>query len=389
MAAKDLTITGKTVTEIAFEYDFGCLDSFSRSFRKYYNISPSQFRKNNYQLNSVNSIAVTRVAESEDIKMEPKIVNKKEMYVVGVIEKVKENVNILENHMKLKKQFIQKSLDNFPEFVKNRKDGSYLELYMFPDETEVEYEGYMLAFVGTEVENLDYIPKGMVGRVIGKQKYAKYSINGNLAVLIGETYDQFEKWLPTSGYMFCRGATIEKYHDAFVNLTDKNSRLDIFLPIERVLIDYSQVVTMPNEFECYYYRAVGSADKWNDVKKEAFTVMLDWAEKNGLIHDGKVKLFDFNYTENGIFYYEVFYRKDDTESDLSDDNVKIKIQNGGTFLTVATIHKKLVPTANQLSNFIAKSVEFDFTSGYWFEEYEIEDKKLTLNTPVTIYGRVS
>lgn len=56
-AANELLTTDNKIVDIALKYQFSSQESFSKAFKKYYKISPKQFRSNRNNISLINSSA--------------------------------------------------------------------------------------------------------------------------------------------------------------------------------------------------------------------------------------------------------------------------------------------------------------------------------------------
>lgn len=56
-AANELLTTDSKIVDIALKYQFSSQESFSKAFKKYYKISPKQFRSNRNNISLINSSA--------------------------------------------------------------------------------------------------------------------------------------------------------------------------------------------------------------------------------------------------------------------------------------------------------------------------------------------
>lgn len=56
-AANELLTTDNKIVDIALKYQFSSQESFSKAFKKYYKISPKQFRSNQNNISLINSSA--------------------------------------------------------------------------------------------------------------------------------------------------------------------------------------------------------------------------------------------------------------------------------------------------------------------------------------------
>lgn len=82
----------------------------------------------------------------------------------------------------------------------------------------------------SEVENLNYVPNGMLGKTINSNKYAVFS-HPDMIEPIGKTYEYiYGTWLPNSGYEHGKAADFEMYKKSTDNSHIEN--IYIYIPIK-------------------------------------------------------------------------------------------------------------------------------------------------------------
>ncbi len=230
-AAKKLIETKERIIDIALEFQFETQESFTRSFKKVYKITPGRYRLNGAILKEFERVKlnVNFLKNVKGVKaMEPKIEVKKEFKVVG-----------MRGSTTLKNNVIPQMWTNFfPRMaeIKNRinYDSSYgicecsdMDLPQFTDETPFN------ELVCVEVKNFNDIPAGMVSKIIPSQKYAVFTHRGPLDNL-RQTYDYIYKtWLPSSGHeIACKMDDFECYDARFKGVDNPGSEFDIYVPIK-------------------------------------------------------------------------------------------------------------------------------------------------------------
>ena len=164
--------------------------------------------------------------------MEPKIISKEEITLVGMVfygDPFKDKGGwSAENEIgKLWKRFIAKA-----ESVKNAIGHGAYEVHIEPEEYKETKNFYV--FVGVEVEKIDDIPLEMFVKVLPPSKYAVFTLKGK--EITSNWPDQiYKKWLPKSGYKEAHKFTIEYYDDQrFKGMDNKESELDIYVPIKQI-----------------------------------------------------------------------------------------------------------------------------------------------------------
>lgn len=188
-AAIELCDTNKRILDIAIEYQFESQEAFSRSFKKMFGIAPGKCRKNLIRADLFDKIIVTKKG---DIFMEPKYVEKDEMLIVGIEGRVSPGdgrLASLWNELDARKNEI-KSIVN-PNISIGFED--YTKDFVEYDDN-IEFV-HLCAF---EVNDLNNIPKGMVGKRIPQGKYAKFVHMGPSSQCC-ETFTYiYGTWLPNT-----------------------------------------------------------------------------------------------------------------------------------------------------------------------------------------------
>ncbi|ACA45894.1 AraC family transcriptional regulator [Clostridium botulinum] len=86
--------------------------------------------------------------------------------------------------------------------------------------------------VGIEVTSFDYIPEGMVAKVIPQGKYVVFTHKGSIHKL-QETYKYiWEMWIPFSKLELDMRDDFELYDEGFKGANNHLSEIDIYIPIE-------------------------------------------------------------------------------------------------------------------------------------------------------------
>jgi AraC family transcriptional regulator len=195
LAAQDLLMTNKKIIDIAFQYGFNSQQTFTKAFRKYYGIPPGSFRTTKMPwipLKHLN-LYFDGGINMESIFKNVRVIEQEEICVIGVEVKIDYNANG-HNHigglwdMWVKEKVYSKipSPINYP-----------VTMGMTEDTSKEDTAIYRICM---EVESLDNIPVGFVGKVMPKTTYAAFRLTLD-KLQSGEFWQYFyKKWLPESGY---------------------------------------------------------------------------------------------------------------------------------------------------------------------------------------------
>jgi AraC family transcriptional regulator len=166
--------------------------------------------------------------------MEPKVIDKKEMHLVGCVfygdpfhtaEEWSFENEIGKTWSRFEKQF-KKNQSLLKKYIVN--PGIAYEVHIAPEEERGSKNLYI--FVGIEVENLNVMPLEMFAKTLPATKYAVFTLKGE-NIFSGGQYI-YREWLPNSGYQEAYRFLIQAYDEKrFKGLDDENSEIDFYIPI--------------------------------------------------------------------------------------------------------------------------------------------------------------
>lgn len=227
-AAKALMYTHKNILEIALDFQFSSHEAFTRSFSRYFGITPAKYRKNGRVLGLQPPIDVYElVVVQGGFEVKPMIKEVGPLKVAGLLY---EGTN--------QEQEIPKLWERFNQSVSQIKNQTHEGHYYGMCEPLVDnledidldavYEVKYMACV--EVENDHDLPEGMSYWEIPHVKYAVFTHIGDPEAM-GETYKSiYSKWLPESGYDVVHAHDFELYDKDF-KPGDPSSKMYIYVPI--------------------------------------------------------------------------------------------------------------------------------------------------------------
>lgn len=224
-AAHILLNSKMPIIQIAIDHQFSSQEAFSRAFKNIYSINPGKYRKDKPEICLHEKFNVWKLKDQKgEIIMEPKFLIKQEFKIIGMACKttIKENEekNIIPN---LWGQYYNRSSEIKNCLFENRSIG----LCEIVDNSEDTFT-YICC---KEVDNFNFIPEGMVGKVVPSSKYAIFTHKGKLDTL-GNTYEYIHgKWLPNSEYGINKSAHDFELYDERCDNTD-TSEMDIYIPIK-------------------------------------------------------------------------------------------------------------------------------------------------------------
>lgn len=220
-----------SVLDIALEYNFQHEQSYIRSFKKLFHISPGRLRREKTDIPIVSKIDMGFVHPIGDgMLFKPRFVIRPGFFVAGL----KYLVNDIDNNENFTANKV--GTDFFFKHKKRIKNSIHPNVYIglvnyIPDKPEEDY--YIPC---TEVSGLDNIPSGMVGYSIKTHKYAVFKYVGfhRAEKVTIETLNElynfiFLEWRPNTSY-----SQADSFHFESIDykLTrDDYCEVDIYFPI--------------------------------------------------------------------------------------------------------------------------------------------------------------
>lgn len=387
LAAERLKQRIEKVVDIAYDFGFESHDVFGRAFRRTYGITPEKYRTNRFLLPAFHAVNLAQHIEGvvDELEQKPRseIVTKPAMKLIGIESRIEEGVSSLD----LWKKYFDEWQQTF---------GSISHLRVEP-EKEIDYalsvdrdeSGYTY-FIGVEVTDVEHVPSGTKVRQLPKTKYARFTAIGPVGESIGRTYDYiFREWFPSSPYQTATSPIMEHYDmrcATHLGTPSEKHEMEIYIPIEPVVTETKEIIEI-QPYQAAYYKAVGKKGiKWNRVKKEAFDIIITWAFSQGFDQTClRIRVHNNGNAPDEDFYYEVFM--DITGKDVSiteDSPISLIDCEGGLFVATPALHRMLEPTGRAFCKWFEQQERYKMT-GKWFEEYFVDEGKITLNTLIKIH----
>jgi AraC family transcriptional regulator len=237
-ASDELLATSRRIIDIALDYHFQSQEAFTRAFKKTFGLTPKGYREKGARLATLLKKpldgGILRHLQ-EGVSMEPKIVRKEGFKVVGmeITTTLKSNIENMDisklwTRFHPRMEEIANRIDPAVSYgiCGNPADEETTQCEMTDD---TEYK----ELVSVEVDSLDRIPDGMIGRTIPGRAYAVFTHKGKLFPNLQQTYGYiYGTWVPRSGYELDGGFDFELYDERFRDVDDPESELDIYVPIK-------------------------------------------------------------------------------------------------------------------------------------------------------------
>lgn len=195
LSAQDLLMTDKKIIDIAFEYGFNSQQTFTKAFAKSYGMPPGSFRMTKMPLMPLKQLNLyfDGGMNMDSIFKNVRCVEKEDFYVIGIEVKIDYNNNGHNHIGELWDMWIkEKAYSQIPNPINYP-----VTMGMTEDTKKEDTAIYRICM---EVENLDNIPSGFIGKVMSKTTYAVFRLTLD-KLQSGEFWQYFYKrWLPESGY---------------------------------------------------------------------------------------------------------------------------------------------------------------------------------------------
>ena len=223
----ELRITNKKISDIAFEYQCGSPETFSRAFRKQFNLNPTEIR-NGHSLTSlplVNAITPEYIYQSDKARtIPPELIELPEKILVGISFFISDDTEIND----LSKEWAR--FINEAHTIKNKTiPECYYQMQYWSANQEL---GGMFFFTGTEVTQAIDINPLFVVKTIPKGKYLRF-IHKGLANKVGYTYKYvYTQYLPDTDYKLTKPFNYEYYGVNYKGPYNEQSESEIYIPVE-------------------------------------------------------------------------------------------------------------------------------------------------------------
>lgn len=227
-ATFDLLHEGKSVTETAFKYGYESTDGFSRAFKEWSGINPSEVKKKN-MLKAFPKLSFQLTIQG-GINMDFRIEKKDAFKIVGVQKRVPiqfegENQEI----MKLAKSITPEQRTKLQSYANIEPNNIVNASYQF-DEGRMEEKGSLHHMIGvltskeSDFEEFDVVD-------VPAQTWAVFSSKGEFPKVMQETWGKIvSEWLPSSDYELVEAPEISFTGD----LSDRNNVYsEIWMAVKR------------------------------------------------------------------------------------------------------------------------------------------------------------
>lgn len=227
-AASDLINTSERIVQIATNYQFESQESFTRSFKGVYGLTPNEYRKNgvNILAHRRSSLSTERIEHlQKNISLEPTIITEPDRKLIGIhcqTSSVQNNIPMLWQVFIRRQHEIDSALDNGRFGISGYRDFN-------PNQFSVS--AMIDKWATIEVSTLDKIPDGMVAYELSGGMYARFRHQGGKQNVQMSFEYIYSTWLPNSIYEIDDRDHFEHYPRDYKGPENPDSELFIFLPI--------------------------------------------------------------------------------------------------------------------------------------------------------------
>ena len=221
-----------TVSEVCFKYGFNSIQTFNRSFKDMFGMTPTEARsrRSKIEIQSIDDIISKyqkRITIDGDYTLIPRFVERSAFVLAGLRKHTSEGWQVIgESWSALKANWDK--LDRVNSFMYGLED--YSEDFI----SEPMQFYYMAA---AEVRDVNSLPDGFSARQIPASTYAVFTVNGNNSNNeIGRAFRYiYDVWLPNSEYCINDEITADfEFYDERWDCKDGNSQVDLYIPIKKM-----------------------------------------------------------------------------------------------------------------------------------------------------------
>lgn len=235
LALKRLQATpDERILDIAITYQFGSHEAFTRAFKAYFGISPTEIKKDPLRRLPMNKPKldgkkIQHIASG--IKKDPEILTIESKKLVGLPV-------VINSPLGIDSEFDGKMVQHWLEFKKRRSEikhrigGVSYGIALSPGEGMGEEKITYLA--AAEVTVFEDIPEGLEKIELPSQLYAKFEVKGFTESCHVTTDYIYGIWLPDSEYSRGKGVDFEIFDNQTYTVNDKDSLSYYLLPVQKL-----------------------------------------------------------------------------------------------------------------------------------------------------------
>jgi len=227
LAAQELINTEQKVIDLAYKYGYDSPEAFTKAFRKQHQLTPSEARKKQGQLQSYNRLVI-QVSLKGAEPMKYKIVEKEKFQVVGV--KRTYNSQNGENLQGIPYFWNEMNSKNFDNQLIQLNNGSIKGVLgvCVPNTSQGE-NGFIDYWIATD--HVGEVGENLLAMEVPASKWVIFEVHGPMPDAMQNTLKQiYSEWFPSNPYKPAGTAELEVYPDEDAYSPDSYS--EIWIPIQ-------------------------------------------------------------------------------------------------------------------------------------------------------------
>ncbi len=218
--------TTEKIVSIAYNYQFGSHEVYTRSFQRQFGVSPSKVRKGAAIAAHLLTLKITEdyIFQSKEARNQPpELIEIEEKKIVGISYFISGDLKDLD--LSVQWNTFMKMV---PLIHNKTKSKDYYQIQYWSNDQEVEG---MHIFIGMEVNDLTSIKPQFVIKIIPSGTYLKF-IHKGLSRNVGYTYRYiYNEFLPETDYKLLMPFNFEHYGTAYLSPNKEQSESALFIPI--------------------------------------------------------------------------------------------------------------------------------------------------------------
>ncbi len=222
----ELRTGDKKIADIAWDFQFGSHEAFTRAFRKYFGVNPSKVRNDRSTplQKLTQTITEEYIYQSEKARTQsPELVELPSKTLVGISFFVADS---------------NKAIDLSGEWGQFMKESQAIKNRLLPERfyqvqfwSEDHEPGGMYFYIGVEAQHIEETDPQFVVKIIPAGHYLKF-IHKGLSNKVGYTYRYiYHQFLPETDYQLTKPFNFEVYGEKCLGPYDERSESEIYIPV--------------------------------------------------------------------------------------------------------------------------------------------------------------
>ncbi|GAP13382.1 transcriptional regulator containing an amidase domain and an AraC-type DNA-binding HTH domain [Longilinea arvoryzae] len=221
-AAREIVDSNRSILDVAVAYQFGSHESFTRSFKKHFGVTPGELRRRLIFLHLTSRAMIVPVLLDPIITQTPHLDHQSNLLLAGLAYHG-DNA-----HFELVD--LWRSLMEQRHLLPNQRSlREAYGLWRYPNNFQVDRNFDYLA--GVAMENLADLPPRFASADLKPCLYARFEHPGSLEHIRSTYIYIYGEWLPQSQYRLAGNYDLEFYDERFTGPDREDSVLNILVPV--------------------------------------------------------------------------------------------------------------------------------------------------------------